>query len=144
MGRVRIAGWSGAVTVRQVYLLKARLANVDVFATVDVEAELCVLGRDILNDFELLMSATHKSIVIREPQHDVPSWEAARNCQCTDKCTDHCDAHGWWSNSVVADNTEDINQVLWYTVVVQGAALVGIIVAPRLSIGYGSSLKKLL
>merc|ERR1712086_788691 len=58
VGRVRIAGWSGIVTVRQVYLMMARLAGVD------VDAELCVLGRDILNDFELQASATHQSILI--------------------------------------------------------------------------------
>ena len=129
----------------QVYLLKARLANVDVIATVDVEAELCVLGRDILNDFELMMSARHDSLIIREPQHDVPSWEAAQSCRCNDKCTDHCDAHGWWAQGIVAADTDsNVNQVLWYTVVVQGVALIGIIVAPRLNGGYGSSIKKLL
>jgi len=57
VGRMRITGWSGASSVRQLFLMIIRVASKDVFTTVDAEAELCVLGRDVLNDFRLTASA---------------------------------------------------------------------------------------
>eukprot|EP00658_Telonema_sp_P-2_P064696 TRINITY_DN5388_c0_g2_i1.p1 TRINITY_DN5388_c0_g2~~TRINITY_DN5388_c0_g2_i1.p1 ORF type:complete len:414 (+),score=75.08 TRINITY_DN5388_c0_g2_i1:168-1409(+) len=133
VGRVRIAGWSGSVTVRQVYLMSAWLAGREVIGTVDVDAELCVLGRDILNDFELLMSATHKSLAIRpaDAESKSPSWETADGAGGCER------ERGWWSLGLehVVEQVDQghENRVLWYAVAVQSAALFYIIIAPRLN-----------
>jgi len=143
VGRVRIAGWSGIVTVRQVYLMMARLAGEDVVATVDVDAELCVLGRDILNDFELQASATHQSILISAAKGSTPSWEDPSACNCTAKCDD---SNGWWVPALddVVDSGDSSyeNRVLWYTVAVQTTALICIIIAPRMNGGGATLVKK--
>ena len=123
--------------------MMARLAGVDVVATVDVDAELCVLGRDILNDFELQASATHRSIVIRAAKGSTPSWEDPSACNCTAKCDD---SNGWWVPALddVVDSGDSSyeNRVLWYTVAIQTTALICIIIAPRMNGGGATLVKK--
>lgn len=90
VGRMRITGWSGASSVRQLFLMIIRVASKDVFTTVDAEAELCVLGRDVLNDFRLTASAKEGllqlhvapedgstgSPALPDPGHDSQGWWA--------------------------------------------------------------------
>jgi len=50
--------------VRQLFLMVITVASVDIFTTVDIESELCVLGRDVLNDFRLVASPKENMLTL--------------------------------------------------------------------------------
>lgn len=92
VGRMRITGWAGESSLRTLYLSVVVVAAKEVFAAVDAEADLCILGRDVLNEFRLVASPREHLLSLEVVEPTLPQGGEGQVSGITTTST-----VGWWA-----------------------------------------------
>jgi len=99
VGRMRITGWAGESSLRTLYLTVFQVAKREIFAAVDAEADICVLGRDVLNEFRLVASPRENRLSLETVEEGDSAAARAREAP-TDaerSASGPPAAGGWWA-----------------------------------------------